>query len=71
MVVIENASRTGLGLSGVRDIAPGTRVAIDLEDGQRLTGKIMWTRSERAGVHLEDMLPAAHQLLAERQVSIG
>ena len=71
MVVIENASRTGLGLSGVRDIAPGTRVAIDLEDGQRLTGKIMWTRSERAGVHLEDMLPAGHQLLAERQASIG
>lgn len=62
-VVIENASRTGLGLSGIKGAAPGMPVAVNLEDGQRLAGKIMWVREERAGVQLIDMLPASHVLL--------
>jgi hypothetical protein len=63
-VVIENASRTGLGLSGLGEAMAGIRVGIELSTGERLTGKIMWVRGERAGVQLETMLPATHDLLA-------
>ena len=62
--VIENASRTGLGLSGLPDAMSGIRVGIELPDGERVTGKIMWMRGERAGVQLETMLPDTHMLLA-------
>lgn len=62
--VIENASRTGLGLAGLGEAMAGIRVGIELHDGERLTGKIMWVRGERAGVQLETILPATHDLLA-------
>lgn len=62
--IIENASRTGLGLSGASEAMQGIRIGIELADGERLTGKIMWVRGERAGVQLETMLPATHKLLA-------
>lgn len=62
-IVIENASRTGLGLSGIKGAAAGTPITIQFEDGQRLAGKIMWVREERAGVQLTDMLPQMHPLL--------
>ena len=62
--VIENASRTGLGLSSLPDAVSGVRVGVEFPDGERMTGKIMWVRGERAGVQLETMLPATHTLLA-------
>lgn len=62
--VIENASRTGLGLSGLSEGMQGIRIGVELVNGERLTGKIMWVRGERAGVQLETMLPATHELLA-------
>lgn len=61
--IIENASRTGLGLSGLGEAMAGIRVGIELQTGERLTGKIMWVRGERAGVQLETMLPDTHGLL--------
>lgn len=63
-VIVENASRTGLGLSGLSEGMAGIRIGIELQSGERLTGKIMWVRGERAGVQLETMLPATHELLA-------
>lgn len=63
-VLIENASRTGLGLNGLEGAVVGTRLAIELPDGEQLVGKLMWVRGDRAGVQLEAMLPAAHTLLA-------
>lgn len=62
--VIENVSRTGLGLSGIGDIAAGTRIAVELEHGERIMGKIMWARGPRAGVQLDAMLDSEHPLLA-------
>lgn len=70
-VIIENASRTGLGLSGIKGAAPGMSIAMNLEDGQRLAGKIMWVRAERAGVQLMEMLPPNHLLLAAQSKSRG
>lgn len=61
--IIENASRTGLGLNGIKDAAPGAQIAIELQDGELLSGKVMWVRGDRAGVHLEDILPTDHLLL--------
>lgn len=66
-VVLENASRTGLGLSGIKNAETGMNVTVDLADGQRLSGKLMWVRGERAGVKLHEMLPANHVLLSGAQ----
>lgn len=64
IVVVENASLTGLGLNQVKKtLASGARIDIELEDGEFLTGKIMWVRGERAGVQLAQMLTARHKLL--------
>lgn len=63
-IVIENASRTGLGLSGLPMATPGSALTVAIESGERLSGQLMWVRGERAGMKLDDMLPADHHLLA-------
>lgn len=62
-VVIDNASRTGIGLSCISGLPPGMALTIALDTGTRLQGKVMWARGERAGVRLDVMLPADHPLL--------
>ncbi|MEQ1716466.1 MAG: hypothetical protein ABL907_10855 [Hyphomicrobium sp.] len=66
-VLIENVSCTGLGLSGVIDGVTGTRISLDFDNGERLTGKLMWVRATRAGVHLDVMLMPKHPLLLAAQ----
>jgi hypothetical protein len=62
-VAIDNASRTGIGLSRITGLPPGMALTIALDTGARLQGKVMWARGERAGVRLDVMLPADHPLL--------
>ncbi|HMN36667.1 MAG TPA: hypothetical protein PKD49_03010 [Hyphomicrobium sp.] len=61
--IVDNASRTGIGLSGVTGLVPGTALTILLDTGEEILGKIMWSRGERAGVRLDAMLAADHPLL--------
>lgn len=63
-VMIENVSRSGFGLSGVEDCAAGQAVSIQVQSGERLKGRVMWSRDGRAGIQFETPLPAAHPLVA-------
>lgn len=62
-VLVENVSRTGLGLSGVSGLEAGEIVALEISGGDRLSGRVMWERSGRAGIQLEQMLPPDHMLI--------
>ncbi|MGE0054903.1 MAG: hypothetical protein AB7S74_11895 [Hyphomicrobium sp.] len=62
-VVIDNASRSGIGLSGVDGLAVGMALTIELDTGEKLPGKVMWGRAGRAGVMLDTMLDFDHPLL--------
>lgn len=62
-VLVENVSRTGLGLSGIKNAVTGARLAIEVLGTERLAGRIMWARAERAGVKLDVILMPDHPLL--------
>lgn len=62
-VLVENVSRTGLGLSGVSNAVTGTRVVIEVLGTERLAGRVMWAREARAGIKLDAILMPDHPLL--------
>lgn len=63
-VMIDNASATGLGLSGLTGGLTGRMIVLNLDGGETLTGRIAWDHDRRTGVQLDDRLPADHVLLA-------
>ena len=63
-VQIDNASRSGIGLSGLRQALSGERIIVELEGGERISGRVMWERAGRAGIQLDQVLPSDHSLIA-------
>ncbi len=62
-VVIENASETGLGLSGIKAGEAGAAITVELPGDDLVSGRIMWSSNGRAGVKLDNSLPARHPIL--------
>ena len=43
---------------------PGRMIAVILENGETLTGAIVWAKGERTGIALDQPLADDHELLA-------
>ena len=63
IVLIENASETGLGLSGLKASEAGAAITVELPGDDLVSGRIMWSSNGRAGVKLDKNLPARHPIL--------
>jgi hypothetical protein len=50
--ISDGGGHLGLGLEGVSGAEPGDNVTIQLECGGILTGKIVWTKKDRAGLEV-------------------
>lgn len=62
-VMIDNASETGLGLSGIKASEAGAAITVELPGDDLVSGRIMWSNNGRAGVKLDKSLPARHRIL--------
>ncbi len=62
-VMIDNASETGLGLSGIKASEAGAAITVELPGDDLVSGRIMWSNNGRAGVKLDKSLPANHPVL--------
>ena len=61
--MIDNASETGLGLSGIAACEAGGSITVELPGDDLVSGRIMWSNNGRAGVKLDKSLPAHHSVL--------
>ncbi len=61
--VLDNASISGFGLSGVEGGIPGRLISIAVPGIETLTGVIIWDRGGRTGVKLDSPLREDHPLL--------
>ena len=57
-VLVENLSKYGLCVWGVEGAAPDEDVKIALRPGQSLSGRFAWVDGKRAGISLDEPLPA-------------
>ena len=62
-VMIDNASETGLGLSGIKASEASAAITVELPGDDLVSGRIMWSHNGRAGVKLDKSLPANHPVL--------
>lgn len=62
-VVIDNASKSGLGLAGLDGAIPGRMISLAVEGGETLSGMIIWSRGKNTGIKLDETLSDDHRLL--------
>ena len=64
-VVIDNASKSGLGLAGLDGAIPGRMLSLAVEGGETLSGMIIWSRGKNTGIKLDEPLSSDHKLLRQ------
>lgn len=62
--VVVDASERGLGVVGLRDVTAGESVLLLIRPGANIAGQIAWVNGPRAGIKLDEPLPAGSRFLA-------
>jgi hypothetical protein len=64
-VGVLDANEDGIGVLGIRGVAPGSRVGLMIKPGHSIDGTIAWVSGARAGIELDAPLPAECQLMTQ------
>lgn len=59
-----DASEYGLGVLGLTNVSIGERVSLLMKPGHQIDGLIAWINGSRAGIELDEALPADSQILS-------
>ena len=61
-VAVLNASDKGIGVLGLSNVSAGTKVHLLVRPGFSIDGQVVWAKDGRAGIALEQSLPAESSL---------
>lgn len=62
-VLIKDISRGGMMIEGAFGVAPGDKIVMEMLSGRRVSAKIVWVISPRAGVMFDETLTNTDGLL--------